>query len=59
MLDKSCPDVNRLWAEYSEEVYRKTFRLEERLSHAKLYQDDGQVKALTHGWHLWRKSKHD
>ena len=46
MLDKTCPECNRLWAEYSE-VIQKTFRLEERISRAKLYQDDGQVKSLT------------
>ena len=46
MLDKTCPECDRLWAEYSE-VIRKTFRLEERLNHAKLFQDDDQAKALT------------
>jgi hypothetical protein len=45
MLDTTCPDCNRLWAEYSE-VIQKTFRLEERLSQAKLRQDHEQVKAL-------------
>ena len=45
MLDKNCPECERLWTEYSE-VIRKTFRLEERLSKAKLRQDDEQVKAL-------------
>jgi hypothetical protein len=45
MLDKACPECNRLWAEYSE-VIQKSFRLEERLSQAKLRQDDGQAKAL-------------
>lgn len=46
MLDKTCPECNRLWAKYSE-VIQKSFRLEERLSQAKLRQDDEQVKALT------------
>ena len=46
MLDKTCPECNRLWGEYSE-VIQKSFRLEERLSDAKLRQDDVQVKALT------------
>jgi len=46
MLNKACPECNRLWAEYSE-VIQKTFRLEERLSRAKLHQDDEQMKALT------------
>ena len=46
MLDNTCPECNRPWQEYSEMI-QKTFRLEERLSHAKLYEDDVQVKALT------------
>ena len=46
MSPNTCPECNRLWAEYSE-VIQKTFRLEERLNHAKLYGDDEQVKALT------------
>jgi hypothetical protein len=46
MLDKSCPECNHLWAEYGD-VIQKTFRLEERLNDAKLFQDQDQVKALT------------
>jgi len=46
MLDKTCPECNRLRAEYSE-VIQNIFRLEERLSHAKRHQDYEQVKALT------------
>ena len=46
MLDKTCSECNRLWAEYSE-VIQKTFRLEERRSSAKLRQDNEQMKALT------------
>ena len=46
MLDKNCQECERLWAEYSE-VIQKAFRLEERLSKAKLRQNDEQVKALT------------
>jgi hypothetical protein len=46
MLNKTCLECNRLWGEYSN-VIQKTFRLEERLSYAKLRQDDEQVKALT------------
>ena len=46
MTPQTCPECNRLWQEYSE-VIQKSFRLEERLSRAKLHQDDEQVKALT------------
>lgn len=46
MLNKTCPECNRLWEEYSA-VIQKTFRLEERLSNAKLCQDDEQMRALT------------
>ena len=46
MSPNTCSECKRLWAEYSD-VIQKTFRLEERLSHAKLCQDHEQVKALT------------
>ena len=46
MLDKNCQECERLWQEYSD-VIQKSFRLEERLSRAKLHQDNEQVKALT------------
>ena len=45
MLDKTCPECNRLWAEYSE-VIQKTFRLEERINHARLHQDHEQIVAF-------------
>lgn len=45
MLDKTCPECNRLWAEYSD-VIQKTFRLEERISHARLHLDHEQIVAL-------------
>jgi hypothetical protein len=46
VLNKTCPECNRLWEEYSA-VIQKTFRLEERLSHAQARQDDEQMTALT------------
>jgi hypothetical protein len=41
----TCPECERLRREFDEAV-QKTFRLEERLRHAKDRQDNAQAKAL-------------
>ena len=46
MLNKTCPECNRLWAEYSD-VIQKSFRLEERINRARLHQDYEQIVALS------------
>ena len=45
MLGETCQECERLRREFDEAV-QKTFRLEERLRHAKLRHDNEQAKAL-------------
>lgn len=46
MLRETCQECERLRREFDEAV-QKTFRLEERLRHAKVRHDNEQVKPLT------------
>ena len=46
MLGETCQECERLRREFDEAVH-KSFRLEERLRHAKIRHDNEQVKALT------------
>jgi hypothetical protein len=45
MLRETCQECERLRREFDEAIH-KTFRLEERLRHAKVRQDHEQAKAL-------------
>ena len=45
MSPEPCPECDRLWREHSE-VSQRSFRLEERLRHAELCQDNDLANAL-------------